>query len=56
MCVVLQAFLDKFSAAKEKIAEAGTAAAESAAAAAQDFSQKASRVALNINLKVRTLK
>ena len=50
-CFLFQCFLDKFSAAKDKIAAAGSAAAESAAAAAQDFSQKASRVALDIKLK-----
>ena len=43
--------MDNFSTAKDKIAEAGSAAAETAAAAAQDLSQRASRIALDIRLK-----
>ncbi len=51
LSVSRQTFLDQFQAAKDKIAEASAAAAESAKNAAQEFSQKATRVSLNINMK-----
>ena len=46
-----QTFLDNFQAAKDKMSEAGSAVAESAVEAAQQFQQRASRVGLRIQLK-----
>lgn len=46
-----QGFLDKFSAAREHLAEASSAAAVSAAAAAAEMSERAARISLDVSLK-----
>lgn len=47
----MQSFVEPFSRAKAKAAEAGASAAQSAKTAAADLQSKASRVALDVTLK-----